>query len=63
MKRSSLILSYWLVALILFAIVLSSTGYSFADALFLASSLMPVAVLFRYLMAQIRFRLALARNT
>ena len=55
MKRSSLILSYWLVALILFTIVLSSTGYSFADALFLASSLMPVAVLFRYLMAQIRF--------
>ena len=55
MKRSSLILSYWMVALILFTIVLSSTGYSFADALFLASSLMPVAVLFRYLMAQIRF--------
>ena len=55
MKRSSLILSYWMVALILFAIVLSSTGYSFADALFLASSLMPVAVLFRYLLAQVRF--------
>ena len=55
MKRLTLILSYWLVALILFAIVLSSTGYSFADALFLASSLMPVAVLFRYLLAQVRF--------
>ena len=39
----------------MFAIVLSSTGYTFADALFLASSLLPVAVLFRYLLAQVRF--------
>lgn len=55
MKRTALILSYWTMALILFAIVLSSTGYAFPEALFLASSLLPVAVLFRYLMAQIRF--------
>jgi len=55
MKRIVLIISYWLVALILFAIVLSSTGYTFADALFLASSLLPVAVLFRYLLVQVRF--------
>lgn len=55
MKRTALIISYWATALILFAIVLSSTGYAFADALFLASSLLPVAVLFRYLLAQVRF--------
>lgn len=55
MKRTALIISYWTVALVLFAIVLSSTGYTFPDAFFLASSLLPVAVLFRYLMAQIRF--------
>ena len=55
MKRTALIISYWTVALVLFAIVLSSTGYTFSDALFLASSLLPVAVLFRYLMAQMRF--------
>lgn len=55
MKRTALILTYWSMALLLFAIVLSSTGYSFANALFLASSLLPIAVLFRYLLAQVRF--------
>ena len=55
MKRTVLIISYWSVALILFATVLSSTGYSMPDAFFLASSLLPVAVLFRYQLAQIRF--------
>lgn len=55
MKRTALIISYWSIALLLFATVLSSTGYTFADALFLASSLLPVAVLFRYLLAQVRF--------
>lgn len=55
MKRTVLIISYWSVALILFATVLSSTGYTFPDAFFLASSLLPVAVLFRYLLAQICF--------
>lgn len=55
MKRTALIISYWTVALVLFAIVLSSTGYTLPDAFFLASSLLPVAVLFRYLLAQIRF--------
>lgn len=55
MKRTALIISYWSVALVLFAIVLSSTGYTFPDAFFLASSLLPVAVLFRYLLAQICF--------
>ncbi|MBR3433399.1 MAG: LytTR family transcriptional regulator [Bacteroidaceae bacterium] len=55
MKRTALIISYWTVALILFATVLSSTGYTLPDAFFLASSLLPVAVLFRYLLAQIRF--------
>lgn len=55
MKRTALIISYWTVALVLFATVLSSTGYTFPDAFFLASSLLPVAVLFRYLLAQIRF--------
>ena len=55
MKRTALILTYWSMALLLLAIVLSSTGYSFANALFLASSLLPIAVLFRYLLAQVRF--------
>ena len=55
MKRTALIISYWTVALVLFAIVLSSAGYTFAEALFLASSLLPVAVLFRYLLVQVRF--------
>ena len=55
MKRTALILTYWSMALLLFAIVLSSTGYTFANALFLASSLLPIAVLFRYLLAQVRF--------
>jgi hypothetical protein len=55
MKRTALILTYWSMALLMFAIVLSSTGYSFANALFLASSLLPIAVLFRYLLAQVRF--------
>ena len=55
MKRTTLIILYWSVALVLFASVLSSTGYTFAEALFLASSLLPVAVLFRYLLVQVRF--------
>ena len=55
MKRTALVISYWTVALVLFATVLSSTGYTLPDAFFLASSLLPVAVLFRYLLAQIRF--------
>lgn len=55
MKRTALIISYWTVALVLFATVLSRTGYTLPDAFFLASSLLPVAVLFRYLLAQIRF--------
>lgn len=55
MKRTALIIFYWSVALLMFATVLSSTGYTFADAFFLASSLLPVAVLFRYLLAQVRF--------
>ena len=55
MKRTALIISYWSVALILFATVLSSTGFSMPVAFFLASSLLPVAVLFRYQLAQIRF--------
>ncbi len=55
MKRTTLIILYWSVALVLFAIVLSSTGYTFAEALFLASSLLPVAVLFRYLLVQVCF--------
>lgn len=55
MKRTTLIILYWSVALVLFAIVLSSAGYTFAEALFLASSLLPVAVLFRYLLVQVRF--------
>lgn len=55
MKRTALILVYWIAALFLFSIILCSTGYAPADALFLATSLLPVAVLFRYLLAQIRF--------
>lgn len=55
MKRIALIISYWSMALFLFAIILSSTGYAFADALFLASSLLPVGVLFRFLLTQVRF--------
>lgn len=55
MKRITLILSYWTAALLLFAVIVCSTGYALPDALFLASSLLPVAVLFRYLLAQIRF--------
>lgn len=55
MKRITLILAYWTTALLLFAVILSSTGYTLPDALFLASSLLPVAVLFRYLLAQVRF--------
>lgn len=54
MKRIALIISYWSMALFLFAIILSSTGYAFADALFLASSLLPVGVLFRFLLTQVR---------
>ncbi len=55
MKRNILIWGYWTTALILFAIVLCSTGYRLVEALFLATSLLPVAVLFRYLLAQVRF--------
>lgn len=55
MKRIALILAYWTTALLLFSFILCSTGYSLPDALFLASSLLPVAVLFRYLLAQVRF--------
>jgi len=55
MKRTVLILAYWTTALLLFAVILCSTGYTFPDALLLASSLLPLAVLSRYLLAQIRF--------
>ena len=54
MKRTALILAYWTTALLMFAVILCSTGYTLPDALLLASSLLPVAVLFRYLLAHIR---------
>lgn len=55
MKRISLIFAYWMVALLLLSIVLCSAGYRFPDALFLSTSLLPVAVLFRYLLSRVRF--------
>ncbi len=55
MKRSVLIFAYWTTALLLFSVILCSSGYTFPDALFLASSLLPIAVLFRYLLAHLRF--------
>ena len=55
MKRNVLLLAYWVTALLLFAVILCSTGYALPDAFFLCTSLLPVAVLYRYLLAHIRF--------
>ncbi len=55
MKRNILLLTYWTMALLMFAVILCSAGYSLPDALFLGTSLLPVAVLYRYLLAHIRF--------
>lgn len=54
MKRNILLFAYWTVALFLFAVILCSVGYPLPDALFLGTSLLPVAVLYRYLLAHVR---------
>ena len=54
MKRNFFILVYWAMALFLFAVILCSAGYSLPDALFLGTSLLPIAVLYRYLLVHIR---------
>lgn len=55
MKRIILIFVYWMAALLLLAAILCSMSYAFPDALFLSTSLLPVAVLFRYLLSRVRF--------
>ena len=55
MKQHALILTYWIAALFLLSVILWSTGYSLSDAFFISTSLLPVAVLFRYLLSHIRF--------
>lgn len=65
MKRFAFFLLYWAASLLLLAIVLSSMGYRMAEALMLSTSLLPVAIIFRQMIAHTNFnakRLEVARS-
>lgn len=54
MKRIALILAYWTTALFMLAVILCSAGYALPDALFIGTSLLPIAILFRYLLSRMK---------
>ena len=55
MKRFVLFSLYWTVSLLLLAAVLCSVGYHLREAMLLSSSLLPIAIIFRQLTAQVSF--------
>ena len=54
MKRL-LIISYWVVSILLVAIVLSSLGYRFLEALFIGSMFLPGALAAKYFFQKVNF--------
>ena len=55
MKRFAIFSFYWAIALILLAAILCSMGYRLPEALMLSTSLLPVAIIFRQMVARIDF--------
>ena len=55
MKRFALFSLYWAVSLLLLAAILYSMGYRVSEALLLSSSLLPVAIVFRQMIARVSF--------
>ena len=55
MKRS-LIISYWIVSILLVAVVLTSVGYQFLEALFIGSMFLPGALAARYFFPKVDFK-------
>ena len=53
MKRF-LIISYWIVSILLVALVLTSVGYSFLEALFIGSMFLPGALAAKYFFPKVR---------
>ena len=65
MKRFSFFALYWSASLLLLAVVLYSMGYRMAEALMLSTSLLPVAIIFRQMIAHTNFsakKLEVARS-
>jgi len=55
MKRFALFSVYWAASLLLLATILCNMGYRFPEALMLSTSLLPVAIIFRQMIARIDF--------
>ena len=55
MKRF-LIISYWIVSILLVAVVLTSLGYGFLEALFIGSMFLPGALAAKYFFPKVDFR-------
>ena len=53
MKRF-LVISYWVVSILLVAIVLTSVGYSFLEALFIGSMFLPGALAAKYFFPKVK---------
>lgn len=65
MKRFALFSLYWAASLLLLAAVLCSMGYQLPEALMLSTSLLPVAIIFRQMIARVNFtakRLEVAKS-
>ena len=65
MKRFAFFALYWAAPLLLLAVLLCSMGYRMAEALMLSTSLLPVAIIFRQMIARVNFsakRLEVARS-
>ena len=55
MKRFAFFALYWTASLLLLAVLLCSMGYRMAEALMLSTSLLPVAIIFRQMIARVNF--------
>ena len=55
MKRFALFSLYWTASLLVLATVLCNMGYRFPEALMLSTSLLPVAIIFRQMIAHTNF--------
>ena len=55
MKRFALFSLYWAAALMLLAVILCNMGYRLPEALMLSTSLLPVAIIFRQMIARVNF--------
>lgn len=55
MKRFAFFSLYWMASLLLLAAILYSMGYRVTEALLISSSLLPVAIIFRWMIASVSF--------